>query len=135
VELLNSNNPSYVCSAIQSGTYEDGWDQVGECGEYLASCLEVGDNFVVNTKEGNEEDVDFYLVLCTLPIHIVAKDFINSWKPKFKEGNVAMAETYYQKWGQVLIIMSFCETLQQCLCMCPMSNPLNSLCYLLTTKL
>ncbi len=72
---------------------------MGECGEYLASCLEVGDNFVVKTKEGNEEDVDFYLVLCTLPIHIVAKDFINSWKPKFKEGNVAMVETYYQKWG------------------------------------
>ncbi len=94
--LSNSNNPSYVCFAIQSGTYEDAWDQLGECGEYLASCLEVGDNFVVNTKEGNEEDVDFYLVLCTLPIHIVAKDFINSYTHCGK-GFYKLVETKIQR--------------------------------------
>jgi len=65
VELLNSNNPCYVCFAIQFGTYEDEWDQLGECGKYLANCLEVGDDFVINVEKGNEEDVDFYLVLCT----------------------------------------------------------------------
>ncbi len=83
MELLNSNNPNYVRFAIQSGTYEDEWDQLGECGEYLANYLEVGDNFAVN-EEGNEEDVDFYLVLYTQPIHNVAKDFIDPWKTKFK---------------------------------------------------
>jgi hypothetical protein len=52
VELLNSSNLGYVCFAIQSSTYEDEWDQLGERGKYLASCLQVGDNFVVNAEEG-----------------------------------------------------------------------------------
>jgi hypothetical protein len=80
VELLNSNNPSYVHSAIQFGTHEDEWDQLDECGEYMSICLEVGDNFVVNAEESNEEDVNFYFVLCTQHVHIVAKDFTNPWK-------------------------------------------------------
>jgi hypothetical protein len=99
VKFLNSNNPSYVHSTIQFNTYENEWDQLGECGKYLANCLEVGDNFVVNAEEGNEEDVNFYIVLCTQPTHIVAKDYTNPWKTKFKEGDVVVAETYYQKWG------------------------------------
>jgi hypothetical protein len=27
---------------------KDEWDQFGECGEYLANCLELGDHFAIN---------------------------------------------------------------------------------------
>ncbi len=63
IEILNTTNPTYVHFAIQARTYKDTWDQLGECGDYLASYLEIGDNFVVNVKEGNQKDVDIYFVL------------------------------------------------------------------------
>ncbi len=99
IEILNSNNPAYVHSAIQIGTNEEEWDEFGGYGEYLTSCLKVGDNFVVYAQEGNEEDIDFYIVLYTQAIHIVKKDFTNTWKTYFKEGDVVVARKYYKKWG------------------------------------
>lgn len=33
--------------------YEDDWDQFGVDGDYLASCLALGDNSKVNVEEGN----------------------------------------------------------------------------------
>jgi hypothetical protein len=51
IEILNTTNPTYVCFAIQARTYKDTWDQLGECGDYLANCLEISDNFVVNVEE------------------------------------------------------------------------------------
>ncbi len=63
IEILNTTNPTYVCFAIQARTYKDTWDQLGECGDYLANCLEISDNFVVNVEEWNQDDVDIYVVL------------------------------------------------------------------------
>jgi hypothetical protein len=54
IKILNTTNPTYVHFAIQAKTYKDTWDQLGECGDYLASCLEIGDNFIVNDEEGNQ---------------------------------------------------------------------------------
>lgn len=34
-EILNSNNPGYVCRDIQTCEDEEEWDQFGECGKYL----------------------------------------------------------------------------------------------------
>jgi hypothetical protein len=99
VKFLNTSNPSYVHSAIQSSTYENEWDQLGECGEYLANCFEVGDNFAVNAKESNEEDVNFYLVLCTQPTHIVAKDFTNPWKKKIQRKRCCCGRNILSKVG------------------------------------
>jgi F420-dependent methylenetetrahydromethanopterin dehydrogenase len=49
--------------------------------------LEVGDNFAVNVKKYNEEDMDFYII-CTDSMHSVKKDFIDPWKIEFKIGDV-----------------------------------------------
>jgi hypothetical protein len=100
IEILNTINPTYVCSSIQAGTYEDAWDQLGECGDYLASCLEIGDNFVVNVEEGNQEDVDFYVMLCTQLVHVVKEDFIDTWSTNLRVGDVVVVGTYYQTWGR-----------------------------------
>jgi hypothetical protein len=40
----------------------------------LAICSELGDNFVVNALEDNDEGVDFYVVLCIQPTHILQAD-------------------------------------------------------------
>lgn len=77
IEILNSNNCAQICSAIQTSKNEEEWDEFGGCGEYLASCLEVGDNFTVNVEKNNEEDADFYIVFCTQAIQIVRKDFMD----------------------------------------------------------
>ncbi len=42
--------------------------------------LEVGDNFAVNAKEDNEEDMDFYIVLCIETMYSVKNDFTDPWK-------------------------------------------------------
>ncbi len=98
IEIVNSNNLSYVCSLIQTSEDEEEWDQFGESGKYLAHCLMVGDNFTINVEEDNEEDVNFYIFLCTQAMHNVKKDFTDPWKIKFRIGDV-VARRYYQKWG------------------------------------
>jgi hypothetical protein len=59
--------------------------------------LELGDNFVVNAKEGNEEGVEFYVMLCTQLAHILKEDYTCHWGIQFQAGDV-VARTYYQKW-------------------------------------
>jgi hypothetical protein len=66
--------------------------------DYSANCLKIGDNLAA--KEGNEEDVDFYVVLCTQPIHVVKEDFTDAWSTKFIIGDVVVARTYYQTWDK-----------------------------------
>ncbi len=56
--------------------------------------LEVGDNFVVNFKEDNEEDMDFYIVLCIEIMYSVKNDFIDPWKIEFKIVDVVVAGQY-----------------------------------------
>jgi hypothetical protein len=71
IEILNTINPTYVCFAIQASTHEDAWAHLGECGDYLANYLEIGDNFAINVEEGNQKVVEFYVVLCTQLVHVV----------------------------------------------------------------
>lgn len=84
IEIVNSNNLGYVCSVIQTSEDEKEWDQFGESGKYLAHCLTAGDNFTINVEEDNEEDVNFYILLCTQAMHNVKKDFTDPWKIKFR---------------------------------------------------
>jgi hypothetical protein len=48
---------------------------VWRCTNSSVNCLKLGDNFVVNTKEGNEEGVDFYVVFCIHPMHVLEEDY------------------------------------------------------------
>jgi len=62
------------------------WDY-GEDGNALATCLEIGDNFVVNAIANNDEGQEFWLIRCSKPLHKVNKNFTNAWgtsrKPPF----------------------------------------------------
>jgi hypothetical protein len=40
-------------------------------GDELVVVLEVGDNFIVNAKERNDENASFLLILCIEPLHKV----------------------------------------------------------------
>jgi hypothetical protein len=61
--------------------------------------LGICDHFVVNTKEGNIECVDFYLILYTQVVHIVEQDSTWQWGIAFNVGDVDIGGKYYQKWG------------------------------------
>ncbi len=54
-------------------TQEEEWDQLGACANSLAICSKLGDNFVVNALEDNDEGVDFYVVLCIQPTQFANK--------------------------------------------------------------
>jgi hypothetical protein len=57
----------------------DGEWQYGVDGKKLAKSLEVGDNFVVNVKEGNNERQDFWLMCCTKPLHTLIHPLTCKW--------------------------------------------------------
>jgi hypothetical protein len=99
VEVLIPNNYGYMRSTIEVVVIRDEWDQFGECGEYLANCLELRDHFVINAEEGNIKSVDFYFILFTQVVHIVEKDFTCQWGIAFKASDVDVRRKYYQKWG------------------------------------
>jgi hypothetical protein len=49
---------------MQDAFAEDEWDSFGLDGHHLCSCLEMGNNFSVIAKEGNEEEVSYYKLMC-----------------------------------------------------------------------
>jgi hypothetical protein len=65
----------------------------------LGATLEVGDNFIVNAKEGNDEGASFWLILCIEPLHKVKAPFIDNWGSSYEEGDDVVEGLYYQKWG------------------------------------
>ncbi len=54
IKVLNMNNFGYVQDVIQVVTQEDEWDQFGGCINFLANCVELDEDFMVNAKEDNE---------------------------------------------------------------------------------
>ncbi len=50
VEVLIPTNVAYAHIAIEISFQEDDWDDYGVDGESLASCIFLGDNFVVNLE-------------------------------------------------------------------------------------
>jgi hypothetical protein len=100
VEVLNASSTAYVRRAMEANFHEDEWDAYGVDGDYLAACLQLGDNFAVNAEEGNDEDVDFYIVLCTKALFTATKSFKCKWGETFNVGDKVVAGKYYQKWGR-----------------------------------
>jgi hypothetical protein len=56
--------------------------------------LELGDNFVVNVKEGKAEGVEIYVVLCTQLKNILKEDCTCHWGIQFQASDVVVG-TYY----------------------------------------
>ncbi len=64
----------------------DAWDGNWQhCidGDELTTCLNIGDNFVIKTKEGNYEGSNFWLICCIKPLHIVWRMFKYKWSIEF----------------------------------------------------
>jgi len=79
-----------------------GWDGQWDYdvnGDALATTLDFGDNFVVNVKDGNSKDVDFWLICCTKPLHQVRRAFMDKWGTSFVARDSVVANLYYQRWG------------------------------------
>jgi hypothetical protein len=61
-------------------TYEeDDWDDFGADGDTFASCIYLEDNFAMNSKQGNDKGVDFYVLICTKTMFIVSKPCTCPW--------------------------------------------------------
>jgi hypothetical protein len=52
----------------------DEWGEYMEDGDHLVFCMSLGNNFVVNAKEGNEEGQDFYI------LYTMHKNYFHSQK-------------------------------------------------------
>jgi hypothetical protein len=50
IEVLIPNNTSFVWNVVESTFEEQEWDQYWIDGDYLASCLQLGDNFVIKVE-------------------------------------------------------------------------------------
>ncbi len=61
--------------------------------------MEVGDNFVVNVKEGNSEGQYFWLVCCTKPLHTLIHPLTCKWGTKYYEGNEDVCRKILPKMG------------------------------------
>ncbi len=55
----------YVCGVMEPTFEEDGWDDYRIDDDHLATCILLGDNFVIFAEEGNEKGANFYILLCT----------------------------------------------------------------------
>jgi hypothetical protein len=99
VGVLIPNNVGHFCHAIEDTFQEDEWDEYGVDDDHLISYISLGDNFVMNSKDGNEEVVDFYILLCTKIVFTFKRHFKCPWGQKFNVGDMSVVKKYYHKWG------------------------------------
>jgi hypothetical protein len=94
--------PVRSTNAVQETKLEAQQDWTGEADDnYIASQLQVGDNFAVPAELGNTEGVDFYVVQCTRTMHIVEETSRRDvWDGKVVErGDKIVEGLYYQRKG------------------------------------
>lgn len=78
--------------------------------EHLAATLDIADNFVVNAAQGNDEGVDFWVVICTKPLHTLKEAFTDKWGTSFDEGDEVVAGKYYQKYHENYVLLKNSHT-------------------------
>ena len=83
---------------MQESFVEDDWNCFGRNGTQLSSCLEVGDSFAVAADDSNDEDVNFYVLMCTKVPFTVVKEFEDAWGNSFLPDDIVVATKYFQKW-------------------------------------
>jgi hypothetical protein len=84
---------------VSSAFKEDDWDEFGLNGKYFASIRELGDNFAISATVDNEENVDFYLLVCTRKMYTYTKAFRCKWGESLEVGDEIIEGRYYQKYG------------------------------------
>ena len=99
LEVLVPLNAAYVRNVQLSEFSVDDWHDVGVNGTYFASILEVGDNFDVAASPDNEENVDFYVLVCTRKVYTCKDAFVCKWGEEFIPGDLVLEGLYYQKYG------------------------------------
>jgi hypothetical protein len=98
-EMVFPNNTGYVRAVMLSEFNVDDWDEFGLNGEYLASTLELGDNLAICAALDNEENVEFYILMCTRKPFRCRKAFTCKRGQSFEVGDSLIEGTYYQKYG------------------------------------
>ena len=59
----------------------------------------MGDNFAVAASPDNEENVDFYVLVCTRKLYTSETTFVCKWGEEFVPGDSVIEGLYYQKYG------------------------------------
>lgn len=68
-------------------------------GEDTTALVNVEDNFVVPTQEGNDDSVEFYILHCQQTSHIIQDKFTCAQGGEFDVEDHVISKLYYQKWG------------------------------------
>ena len=105
VELLVLGARGYVWAVINAQFKDDDWDNFGCNREYFASITELGDNFAIVAAPDNEENVDFYLLVCTKQVYTCREPFSCPWGESFELGDSVIQGRYYQKYGTLEVTL------------------------------
>jgi len=65
----------------------------------LAPYITLGDNFAMNSEDGNSKGVNFHILMCTKTAFIFKQPFRCPRGQEINVGNMAMARKYYKMWG------------------------------------
>jgi hypothetical protein len=85
----------------------DGEWRHGVDGDDLVASLEVGDKFVVNAKEGNNEGQEFWIVCCTKLFHKLNGPLNYKWGMNYNEREEVVVGKHYKKRG-IQIQLMYC---------------------------
>lgn len=71
--MLIIDEPSYIRATTMAEFDEDNCDEFGVNSQNFTSILEPRDNFAISATVDNKENVDFYLLVCTMKMYIYKK--------------------------------------------------------------
>jgi hypothetical protein len=86
-----------ICAITGLGLGIGGWNKFGLNETYLASTLELGDNLAICAAPENEENVEFYILMCTKKPFVCTKGFKCIWGQTFKVGDSVIKDNILPK--------------------------------------
>jgi hypothetical protein len=87
----------------------DAWE-VSNDGESLATCLEIGDCFVVITQDNTKDSASFLVLMCVEGLHMVTKDMhVDAFGQEFPHGSQVVIGKYFNQQGRNLYFYVQCD--------------------------
>jgi hypothetical protein len=75
--------------------------KVSDDGESLATCLEIGDCFVVVAQGNTKDSVGFWVLMCVEGLHMVTKNIhVEAFHQEFLHGNQVLIGRYFNQQGK-----------------------------------
>ena len=76
-------------------------------GDTLSDVIYIGNNFIVNAKDGNSNGVDFYLLSCIVCKQCATHNIVDAWENVVFIGTFYIEGTFFNKCSFIGMLLNY----------------------------